>query len=234
MNRVAVIVAGGSGTRMGNDLPKQFLKLNGKEILLHSVDAFIHAYTDITIILVLPKDYIAFTKALIAEQNYPTTIDVVEGGATRFDSVKNGLTHVGHAEIVFVHDAVRCMVTPNLIKECSKFAEINGSAVPVIPVRDSMRRVDPQTNTSSIISRENLVVVQTPQTFRKNLLVSAFNVSYTPAFTDEASVVEAAGHEIHLIPGEETNIKITFPEDLQYAEWRIGNSLPAGRQGNRV
>jgi 2-C-methyl-D-erythritol 4-phosphate cytidylyltransferase len=86
-----------------------------------------------------------------------------------------------------------------------------------------MRRVDPHGNTSTIINRENLVVVQTPQTFRKNLLVSAFNVSYTPAFTDEASVVEAAGHEIHLIPGEETNIKITFPEDLQYAEWRIGN-----------
>ena len=223
MNRVAVIVAGGSGTRMGNDLPKQFLKLKGREILLHSVDAFINAYADVKIILVLPKDYISYTKVLIGEQNYPTTIDVVEGGATRFDSVKNGLNHIGDAEIVFVHDAVRCLVTPKLIRECSKSAEFKGSAVPVIPVRDSMRRVDPHGNTSTIINRENLVVVQTPQTFRKNLLVSAFNVSYTPAFTDEASVFEAAGHEIHLIPGEETNIKITFPEDLQYAEWRIGN-----------
>lgn len=223
MNRVAVIVAGGSGTRMGNDLPKQFLKLNGREILLHSVDAFINAYADIKIILVLPKDYISFTKELIGEQNYPTTIDVVEGGATRFDSVKNGLLHVGVAEIVFVHDAVRCLVTPKLIRACSTSAETKGSAVPVIPVRDSMRRVDPQGNTSTIINRENLVVVQTPQTFSTNLLVSAFNVTYTPAFTDEASVVEAAGHEIHLIPGEETNIKITFPEDLDYAEWIIGN-----------
>lgn len=223
MNRVAVIVAGGSGTRMGNDLPKQFLKLSGREILLHSVDAFINAYADIKIILVLPKDYISLTKTLIELQNYSCTIDIVEGGATRFDSVKNGLHHVGHAEIIFVHDAVRCLVSPNLIRACSTSAEIKGSAVPVIPVRDSMRRVDPQTKTSSIISRENLVVVQTPQTFKKNILVSAFDVSYAPQFTDEASVVEAAGHQIHLIPGEETNIKITFPEDLQYAEWRIGN-----------
>lgn len=223
MNRVAVIVAGGSGTRMGNDLPKQFLKLKGREILLYSVDAFINAYADIKIILVLPKDYISLTKALISEQNYTTTIDVVEGGATRFDSVKNGLHHVGDAEIVFVHDAVRCLVTSNLIKECSTSAETKGSAIPVIPVRDSMRRVDTHSNTSTIINRENLVVVQTPQTFKKNILVLAFNVSYVPQFTDEASVVEAAGQEIHLIPGEETNIKITFPEDLDYAEWRIGN-----------
>jgi 2-C-methyl-D-erythritol 4-phosphate cytidylyltransferase len=223
MNRVAVIVAGGSGTRMGNDLPKQFLKLKGREILLYSVDAFINAYADIKIILVLPKDYISLTNALIGEQNYTTRIDVVEGGATRFDSVKNGLHHVGDAEIVFVHDAVRCLVTTKLIKECSTSAEAKGSAVPVIPVRDSMRRVDTHSNTSTIINRENLVVVQTPQTFKKNILVSAFNVSYSPQFTDEATVVEAAGHEIHLIPGEETNIKITFPEDLDYAEWRIGN-----------
>jgi 2-C-methyl-D-erythritol 4-phosphate cytidylyltransferase len=223
MNRVAVIVAGGSGTRMGNDLPKQFLKLKDKEILLHSIDAFVKAYADIKIILVLPKDYISYTKALIGEQNYPNTIDVVEGGVTRFDSVKNGLHHVGHAEIVFVHDAVRCLVTPKLIRECNTSAEINGSAVPVIPVRDSMRRVDPKALTSMVIERENLVVVQTPQTFKKNVLIPAFNVSYTPQFTDEASVVEAAGHQIHLIPGEETNIKITFPEDLDYAEWRIGN-----------
>ncbi len=222
MKRVAVIVAGGSGTRMGNDLPKQFLKLKGREILLHSVDAFIHAYADLNIILVLPKDFISLTKALIAEQNYPARIDFVEGGATRFDSVKNGLKHVEDAEIVFVHDAVRCLVTPKLIRECSTSAEINGSAVPVIPVRDSMRRVEPHAHTSIMIDRENLVIVQTPQTFKKNILVSAFNVSYSLQFTDEATVVEAAGYEIHLIPGEETNIKVTFPEDLDYAEWRIG------------
>lgn len=223
MDRVAVIVAGGTGTRMGNDLPKQFLKLSGKEILLHSVDAFINAYADIKIILVLPKDYISLAKTLIDQQNYSCTIDVVEGGATRFDSVKNGLHHVGHAEIIFVHDAVRCLVSPNLIRACSASAEIKGSAVPVIPVRDSMRRVDPHAHRSMMIDRENLVVVQTPQTFKKNILVSAFDVSYAPHFTDEATVVEATGYDINLIPGEETNIKITFPEDLQYAEWRIGN-----------
>jgi 2-C-methyl-D-erythritol 4-phosphate cytidylyltransferase len=196
--------------------------LKGREILLYSVDAFINAYADIKIILVLPKDYMSLTNALIGEQNYTTRIDVVEGGATRFDSVKNGLHHVGDAEIVFVHDAVRCLVTTKLIKECSTSAEAKGSAVPVIPVRDSMRRVGPNAHTSMVIERENLVIVQTPQTFKKSVLIHAFNVSYTPQFTDEASVVEAAGHQIHLIPGEETNIKITFPEDLDYAEWRIG------------
>jgi 2-C-methyl-D-erythritol 4-phosphate cytidylyltransferase len=221
MNRVAVIVAGGSGTRMGKELPKQFLELNGKAILIHSISAFLYAYTDIHIVLVLPKEYIELAKELVSQISLTTDIEFVEGGATRFDSVKNGLQHVKDAELVFVHDAVRCLVTPDLIKSCSETASQHGSAIPVIPVRDSMRRVDSSNQTSVIVNRENLVVVQTPQTFKRNILLSAYDVEYSSSFTDEASVVEAAGYQVNLVPGEETNIKITFPEDLQYAEWRL-------------
>ena len=163
-------------------------------------------------------------KELVGQAALSPNIEFVEGGATRFDSVKNGLQQVRDAELVFVHDAVRCLVTPGLIKSCSETASEKGSAIPVIPVRDSMRRVDPNDQTSVIVSRENLVVVQTPQTFKKNILLSAFDVEYSTMFTDEASVVEAAGYLIHLVPGEETNIKITFPEDLQYAEWRLNRN----------
>ena len=221
MNRVAVIVAGGSGTRMGKELPKQFLELNGKAILIHSISAFLYAYTDIHIVLVLPKEYIELAKELVSQISLTTDIEFVEGGATRFDSVKNGLQHVKDAELVFVHDAVRCLVTPELIKSCSETASQLGSAIPVIPVRDSMRRVDSSNQTSVIVNRENLVVVQTPQTFKRNILLSAYDVEYSSSFTDEACVVEAAGYQVNLVLGEETNIKITFPEDLQYAEWRL-------------
>jgi 2-C-methyl-D-erythritol 4-phosphate cytidylyltransferase len=221
MKRVAVIVAGGSGTRMGMEVPKQFLLLNGKAILIHAISAFLYAYPDIHIVLVLPKEYIELAKELVGQESLTPNIEFVEGGATRFGSVKNGLQHANDAELVFVHDAVRCLVTPGLIKTCSETASQKGSAIPVIPVRDSMRRVDLDEQSSVIVNRENLVIVQTPQTFKKDILLSAFDVDYSPSFTDEASVVEAAGYQVHLVPGEETNIKITFPDDLQYAEWRL-------------
>lgn len=219
MNRVAVIVAGGSGTRMGKELPKQFLMLNGKAIFIHSIEAFLGTYPEIKIILVLPKEYIQMAKDMLNDDLSSSSIQFIEGGPTRFDSVKNGLYQTGDAEVVFVHDAVRCLVTPDLIKICAEAAEEFGSAIPVIPVRDSMRRTVPIDQSSMVVNRENLVIVQTPQTFKKSLLLSAFNVNYSPLFTDEASVVEAAGYQVHLVSGEESNIKITFPHDLEYAEW---------------
>jgi 2-C-methyl-D-erythritol 4-phosphate cytidylyltransferase len=224
MNRVAVIVAGGSGTRMGKELPKQFLELNGKAILIHSINAFLHAYADIHINLVLPKEYLELAKEMVKQASISANIMFIEGGATRFESVKNGLKEVRDAELIFVHDAVRCLVTPELIKVCAEEADKYGSAIPVVPVRDSMRRIDPADQSSMIVNRENLVVVQTPQTFKKNILLSAFDVDYSPDFTDEASVVEAAGYRVHLVQGEETNIKITFPDDLVYAEWRLNRN----------
>ena len=220
MKRVAVIVAGGAGTRMGKDLPKQFLEINGKAILLHAIEAFKLAFSDIHIIVVLPKDYFTYANEILLKQHYPFDVELAEGGPTRFDSVKNGLQHIKDGEIIFVHDAVRCLVSPALIQACSAKAEEKGTAIPVVPVRDSMRRVSTD-GASAIVDRNQLVVVQTPQTFKREILLPAFDVSYSPSFTDEASVVEAKGYSVDLIPGEESNIKITFPEDLAYAEWRL-------------
>lgn len=221
MKRVALIVAGGSGTRMGTVLPKQFLLLNGKAILLHSVEAFRSAFPDIKFVVVLPEAYLHYASELIAQQEYPFEIELVLGGEKRFDSVKNGLSHVADAELIFVHDAVRCLVSPKLIQACSEMAAIKGSAIPVVPVRDSMRRVSKNGNESSVVDRDNLYVVQTPQTFSSKLLLAAFQAPYTPLFTDEASVVEADGHTVSLIAGEESNIKITYSEDLDFAAWKL-------------
>jgi 2-C-methyl-D-erythritol 4-phosphate cytidylyltransferase len=221
MKRVALIVAGGSGTRMGTVLPKQFLLLNGKAILLHSVEAFRSAFSDIKFVVVLPEAYLHYASELIAQQEYPFEIELVIGGETRFDSVKNGLSHVADAELIFVHDAVRCLVSPKLIQACSEMAAIKGSAIPVVPVRDSMRRVSKNENESSVEDRENLYIVQTPQTFTSKLLLAAFQAQYSPSFTDEASVVEADGHTVSLIAGEESNIKITYSEDLDFAAWKL-------------
>lgn len=222
MNKVAVIVAGGTGTRMGRDLPKQFLTVNGKALILYTLEAFIKAFSDIRLILVLHKDYIEYAKQLIDESAIKHSIEYVEGGDTRFQSVKNGLSLVVDDSIVFVHDAVRCLVSPELIVRCAEQAVQNGSAIPVIPVRDSIRQLNKSTGNSVAVPRDDLYIVQTPQTFRSDVILPAFNVTYHHSFTDEATVVEANGTKIQMIEGEEKNIKITFPEDLSLASWRLG------------
>jgi 2-C-methyl-D-erythritol 4-phosphate cytidylyltransferase len=224
MNKVAVIVAGGTGSRMGKDIPKQFLPINGKAILLHTIGAFLTAYPDIKIVLVLHGDYIAYTQSLIEEADIKHSINFIQGGETRFQSVKNGLQHIDPHSVVFVHDAVRCLVSPELIKRCFEKAVEYGSAIPVIPVRDSLRKWDKKTDTSLSVPRDHLYIVQTPQTFKAELLLEAFKVGDDPQFTDEATVVEAMGNNVHLIEGEGKNIKITFPEDLVYASWVLGGA----------
>lgn len=224
MNKVAVIVAGGTGSRMGKDIPKQFLPINGKAILLHTIGAFLTAYPDIKIVLVLHGDYIAYTQSLIEEADIKHSINFIQGGETRFQSVKNGLQHIDPNSVVFVHDAVRCLVSPELIKRCFEKAVEYGSAIPVIPVRDSLRKWDKKTDTSLSVPRDHLYIVQTPQTFKAELLLEAFKVGDDPQFTDEATVVEAMGNNVHLIEGEGKNIKITFPEDLVYASWVLGGA----------
>jgi 2-C-methyl-D-erythritol 4-phosphate cytidylyltransferase len=222
MNRVAVIVAGGTGSRMGRDIPKQFLTVNGRAIILYTIEAFITAFADIRIILVLHKDYIEYAKQLIDESAIKQPIDFVEGGDTRFQSVKNGLHLVEVDSIVFVHDAVRCLVSPDLIIRCADHAVQNGSAIPVIPVRDSIRKLDKSTGNSFAVPRDDLFIVQTPQTFRSDIILSAFEAEYHHGFTDEATVVEAHGSVVHMVEGEERNIKITYPEELSLASWRLG------------
>lgn len=223
MKRTAVIVAGGSGTRMGKELPKQFLLIQGKPILLHSIDAFLQAFEDIRIILVLPAAYLDHTKQLIASHGYSSNIKIIEGGETRFHSVQHGLKSIDDQGLVFVHDAVRCLVTPDLIKQCASEAELHGSAIPVVPVRDSIRKKSAYADYSEVVSREGLYIVQTPQTFLTEYILPAFELPYTSAFTDEATVAEAFGLRVHLVEGEEKNIKITFPEDLAFAEWRMSS-----------
>lgn len=221
MNKFAVIVAGGNGTRMGSVIPKQFLLINEKPLIYYSIKAFVDAFEDIQIIVVLPKEH--FNNNSTLQTYFKQKIEFVEGGATRFYSVKNGLFAIKNNGVVFVHDAVRCLLSPNLIKTCFDTCLAKGNAIPVIDCVDSMRKID--ASTSSIIDRNSLKVVQTPQTFFVKDLQLAFSKPYQPSFTDEASVAEASQQTIHLCEGESFNLKITTPIDLIVAE-NILNKKP--------
>lgn len=214
MHRYALIAAGGSGSRMGKEPPKQFMEIAGKTLLQHAIDAFDQAYDDMRFMLVLPDEYLKQHKQTFAESS---KVMVTGGGATRFHSVQNGLNAmVGDDTIVFVHDAARCLVSPELIRLCCTAAEEKGSAIPVTSIHDSLRIVDE--SGSKVLNRDQIKAVQTPQTFQLKLLRQAYKQEYRPKFTDEATVMEAAGHALNFVPGETTNIKITTPFDLQLAE----------------
>jgi 2-C-methyl-D-erythritol 4-phosphate cytidylyltransferase len=221
MKKTAIIVAGGSGTRMGADLPKQFLRIEGKPVFLYSIDAFLEAYNDIRVILVMHSSFCDLAQSILQEFGYPPSIEIVAGGKTRFHSVKNGLAKVSGDALIFVHDAVRCLASPALIQRCGAAAIDNGSAIPVIPVRDSIRRKDEASSHSVVVPREGLFIVQTPQVFLGSVILPAFALPYTAGFTDEASVLEASGQQVNLVEGEEGNTKITFPEDLAFAAWKL-------------
>lgn len=206
---------------MGASTPKQFIPLNGKPLFLYSVDAFFNAYEDVEVIIVLPKSHLTEGNQILSQFGYAgKKIKLVEGGNTRFESVKNGLNEVLAEGIVFIHDAVRCLVSPDLIKRCSEAASAFHSAIPVIAVKDSMRRVA-QDGTSQVVDRNQLRIVQTPQTFQTELIKNAFQTEYREAFTDEASVLESSGINVNLVEGEESNIKITYKSDLDFATWKL-------------
>ncbi len=215
MEKYAVIVAGGSGTRMGSAVPKQFMLLKGKPLLWYTLTAFIAAYHDIHIILVLPEQHLTKGYDLIRLVPYPHQITLVTGGATRFHSVKNGLQHVTEDSVVFVHDGVRCLLSPQLIQRCYEQALINGNAIPAVGSVDSIRIVTNDGN--HIVDRNHVRIIQTPQTFRSALIKKAYEASYEASFTDEAGVFEKNGFPIHLVEGETFNIKITHPIDLLIA-----------------
>lgn len=215
MKKIAVIVAGGTGTRMGAEIPKQFLLLHQQPILQHAIAAFTNSFADITIVVVLPKQHITEGKK-IAEQFTSHSITCIEGGSTRFYSVKNGLALVPPHSIVFVHDAVRCLLTKELIYACYNQALVKGSAIPAVVATDSIRVING--NSSRTADRNNIRLIQTPQTFRSELILEAFSQAYQDIFTDEATVVEALGKEVFLIEGDYNNIKITRPLDMILAE----------------
>jgi len=216
MKKIAVIVAGGSGLRMKISVPKQFLPLMGKPVLLHTLDTFLESYSDLEIILVLPVAHLD-TGIRIAEQSIdPKRVKITTGGETRFHSVQNGLRIIQQHCIIFVHDAVRCLISTDLIHRCYEGALDKGNAIPATTAVDTIRVTD--FNGNHQIDRNHVRIIQTPQTFFSELVKTAFEQEYSEEFTDEASVVERLGVKINLVEGEETNIKITRPVDLLIAE----------------
>lgn len=215
--KIAIIVAGGTGQRMGSVVPKQFLEIQGKPILLHTIDQFVAAFSDIQLVVVLPEGYIQEGQELLSKNGFTKNIVFVPGGDTRFQSVKNGLAQVKEPAIVFVHDAVRCLLTPALIQRCYQQALENGSAIPAVSSTDTVRLMKGDKN--ELFNRENVMLIQTPQTFQSDLLLAAFNQQYIASFTDEANVVEASGKPVSIVDGEFENIKITRPLDLAIAEY---------------
>lgn len=216
MKKTAVIVAGGSGTRMNTNLPKQFLLLKGKPVLYYTIQTFLEAYDDLHIILVLPEEYIAAGQEVIDAYFDYARIKITAGGATRFHSVQNGLKLIEDECIVFVHDGVRCLLSKELIHRCYETTLAEGSAIPVIDSRDSVRIVEGETNRA--VERNSVKLVQTPQTFHSKILIPAYAIDFKERFTDEATVVEAFGLLVNLVEGEVNNIKITQPLDLLIAE----------------
>ena len=223
MKKYAVIVAGGSGQRMGVAMPKQFLLLQGKPLLWYTLTAFLEAFEDIHIILVLPAENISEVDSLVKDLYAEEKITVTVGGKTRFHSVQNGLALVTDPSIVFVHDGVRCLVTKDLIQRCYNQAVAEGSAVPAIAATDSIRII--KGNSHEVADRNHVRIIQTPQTFQSAVLLKAFKTDYKDSFTDEATVVEAYGAQVFLIEGEHENIKITRPADLLIAERILAERL---------
>lgn len=202
--------------RMGSMVPKQFLLLRGKPLIWYSLNTFLHSYPDLEIILVLPEEHLETGRIIVQSTSAPDRIWMTPGGQTRFHSVKNGLQRVQDDAIVFVHDGVRCLVTKELIHRCYHVAAEKGNAIPAIAAVDSMRFETG--NGNEVIDRHKIKIIQTPQTFRGDILKTAFEQGYGESFTDEASVVEKTGVKINLVEGDSANIKITRPVDLVIAE----------------
>ncbi|HRZ41680.1 MAG TPA: 2-C-methyl-D-erythritol 4-phosphate cytidylyltransferase [Bacteroidales bacterium] len=216
MERYVIIVAGGSGTRMQSGLPKQFIPVAEKPILMHTMAAFKAAYEDIRIVTVLPEKFIKLWKEMCTEFSFSISHSIATGGETRFQSVRHGLRLVPEQVLVGVHDGVRPFVSVQTIRAAFETAEATGAAVPVVEIHDSVRQV---LNGASVpADRSAFRIVQTPQCFQASLLKQAYQQKEKPEFTDDASVVEAVGHPVTLTPGNYENIKITRTIDLAYAE----------------
>jgi 2-C-methyl-D-erythritol 4-phosphate cytidylyltransferase len=217
MERYAILVAGGKGLRMGGDIPKQFLPIGGKPVLMRTIEVFCQAYPDIHIILVLPVSQQDYWQQLCQDYHFTNPVLIADGGETRFHSVSNGLKLIPEdAEgIVGVHDGVRPFVSVETIRRCYDEAVELGAVVPVVSVVETVRQLL-KDGTSVTVPRDEYKLVQTPQTFRISLLKEAYQQQYTSFFTDDASVVEALGKPVHLVEGNRENIKITTPADIRF------------------
>ena len=226
MKTVAIIVAGGSGTRFGAELPKQFLELGGKPILMRSIEAFANSGNcPVDVIVTLPSDQMDLWQRLCDRYGFDVPHRVVPGGETRWHSVKHALDSMGdvnEVDIIAVHDGVRPMVTADVICRTIEAARRDGAAVPVVALNDSVRQVVGEA--SHALDRSTLRAVQTPQAFDARLLLDAYSLPYQPTFTDDASVVEQLGHPITLVEGDPHNLKITRPMDLALAEYLLNSN----------
>jgi 2-C-methyl-D-erythritol 4-phosphate cytidylyltransferase len=216
MNHV-VIVAGGLGTRMKSNTPKQFMQLAGKPVVFYSMERF-HAFDPtINIVLVLPEKHVNEWKGLCEQHNFSIPHTIALGGPTRFHSVKSGLNAIDTTDgIVGVHDGARPLINPILIQEAYTIAEKHGNAIPAIAPAETVRELNGPV--SKQLNREHLRLIQTPQCFKLSTLKRAYEAPYNEVFTDDASVAEDMGERIHLIEGDRANIKITTPADLTIAE----------------
>lgn len=208
-----IIVAGGKGLRMGGNIPKQFIVVDGKPILMHTIERFHNFDSTIQLVVVLPKDQHDYWNGLCQQYGFDISITIADGGKERFHSVKNGLACVHpRCSLIGVHDGVRPYVATEVIQRCYEAAAANGAAIPVVDVFETLRHITP--DGSHTVPRQDYKLVQTPQVFQADLLRRAYEQPFTPSFTDDASVVEALGHTITLVEGNRENIKITTKEDL--------------------
>lgn len=213
-----IIVAGGKGLRMGGDLPKQFLPLDGRPVLMHTIERFREYSASLNILLVLPHEQQDYWRQLCVKHHFDVEHTVVDGGQTRFHSSRNGIEAVPDdaSGVIGIHDGVRPFVSLETIARCFEAARQFGAALPVLPVTDTLRRMTDDGGYN--VQRNDYRTVQTPQTFDAQLLKEAYRQPYSDAFTDDASVVEAMGHKVTMVDGNRENIKLTTPFDLKVAE----------------
>ena len=216
MQKHVIIVAGGKGLRMSGEVPKQFIVFAGKPILMHAIEAFTRYDANINIVLVLPETQISFWQDLCEKYAFSQRYTIAKGGETRFHSVKNGLALIDGEGLLAIHDGVRPLVSRETIERCFVAAAEHRAVVPVVDCVDSIRQI---VGTESIaVERTAFKLVQTPQVFDVRLLKNAYEQTFSPAFTDDASVVESFGSKIHLVEGNRENIKITTSFDLKMAD----------------
>ncbi|MVN21462.1 2-C-methyl-D-erythritol 4-phosphate cytidylyltransferase [Mucilaginibacter arboris] len=217
MKFFAVIVAGGSGTRMNAQLPKQFMLLAGKPVIMHTITAFSASAEKPEIMVVLNKQQFSFWEQLCAEHQFTVPHTLIAGGNTRFQSVKNAIDTINETSVIAIHDAVRPLISTAIISKAYQQALTEGNSVVAVPSKDSVRW-QKANGVSQNLNRNEVFLVQTPQTFQSEMIKKAYQQEYKEEFTDDASVAESFGIRINLLPGDPDNFKITFPADLLMAE----------------
>jgi 2-C-methyl-D-erythritol 4-phosphate cytidylyltransferase len=216
MHKSVIIVAGGSGKRMGSVIPKQFLELNGKPVLMWTIEKFYAYDPKISIILVLPLDQVSYWDRLCIQHKFKIKHEVAFGGESRFHSVKSGFKLVEKGSCTGIHDGVRPLVSSKTIDRCFREAEKYGNAIPFVNLNESVRRL--KNNKSKALNRELIKIIQTPQVFSYEQLENAYNQEYKDSFSDDATIVEKLGYQINLLEGNIENIKLTTPFDMKMAE----------------